>query len=300
MIFHCLKTHDLLARELFWGNWLNRANKCNKNLGEARAGKFLPELERRRVTPPTTQATPPTTQTTPQVASRPRPSALLPGPAPSAEHAHPPSTLRRLRRLGHPQEVMRVLVRRCWGPRPVGGGSGGKPSPQWRALAGLGASPGGEDGRGVRVREKPPWRVLFFGTDQFAREALRALHAARYQGRGLGGPAAQGADAEPLRPAPRVCTPRQRKQQSRKGLGPDLRVSRRPEGARHPPGPSGLHSLTGLCLSVLQALAGAPRAKPALVALHTSPLSSATTSLPHLCVRKPELREVKRLSKVIS
>ncbi|XP_032273549.1 methionyl-tRNA formyltransferase, mitochondrial [Phoca vitulina] len=74
---------------------------------------------------------------------------------------------------------MRVLVRRCWGPRPVGGGSGGKPSPQWRALAGLGASPGGEDGRGVRVREKPPWRVLFFGTDQFAREALRALHAAR-------------------------------------------------------------------------------------------------------------------------
>ncbi|XP_025863665.1 methionyl-tRNA formyltransferase, mitochondrial isoform X5 [Vulpes vulpes] len=73
---------------------------------------------------------------------------------------------------------MRVLVRRGWGPRPVGGGPGGRPSPQWRALAGLGASPGGEDGRGVRVREKPPWRVLFFGTDRFAREALRALHAA--------------------------------------------------------------------------------------------------------------------------
>ncbi|XP_032720597.1 methionyl-tRNA formyltransferase, mitochondrial isoform X1 [Lontra canadensis] len=74
---------------------------------------------------------------------------------------------------------MRVLVRRCWGPWPVCGCPGGRPSPQWRALAGLGGSPGGEDGRGVRVREKPPWRVLFFGTDQFAREALRALHAAR-------------------------------------------------------------------------------------------------------------------------
>ncbi|XP_027997730.2 methionyl-tRNA formyltransferase, mitochondrial isoform X4 [Eptesicus fuscus] len=70
---------------------------------------------------------------------------------------------------------MRVLVRRCWGPRPVGGGVGRGPSPQWRALAGL----RGEDGRGPRVREKPPWRVLFFGTDQFSREALRALHAAR-------------------------------------------------------------------------------------------------------------------------
>ncbi|XP_036160538.1 methionyl-tRNA formyltransferase, mitochondrial isoform X2 [Myotis myotis] len=70
---------------------------------------------------------------------------------------------------------MRVLVRRCWGPRPVGGGAGRRPIPQWRALAGL----GGEDGRGTCVREKPPWRVLFFGTDQFSREALRALHAAR-------------------------------------------------------------------------------------------------------------------------
>ncbi|XP_019297337.2 methionyl-tRNA formyltransferase, mitochondrial [Panthera pardus] len=74
---------------------------------------------------------------------------------------------------------MRVLVRRCWGSRPAGGGPDARPTPQWRALAGLGASPGREDGRGVRVREKPPWRVLFFGTDQFAREALRALHAAR-------------------------------------------------------------------------------------------------------------------------
>ncbi|XP_045305397.1 methionyl-tRNA formyltransferase, mitochondrial [Leopardus geoffroyi] len=74
---------------------------------------------------------------------------------------------------------MRVLVRRCWGSRPAGGGPDARQIPQWRALAGLGASPGGEDGRGVRIREKPPWRVLFFGTDQFAREALRALHAAR-------------------------------------------------------------------------------------------------------------------------
>uniref|UniRef100_A0A8I3W9Z2 Methionyl-tRNA formyltransferase, mitochondrial n=1 Tax=Callithrix jacchus TaxID=9483 RepID=A0A8I3W9Z2_CALJA len=70
---------------------------------------------------------------------------------------------------------MRVLVRRCWGPRLALGARPRRPSPQWRALVGL----GGEDGRDARVREKPPWRVLFFGTDQFAREALRFLHAAR-------------------------------------------------------------------------------------------------------------------------
>ncbi|CAK6432146.1 unnamed protein product [Pipistrellus nathusii] len=70
---------------------------------------------------------------------------------------------------------MRALVRRCWGRRPVGGGAGRRPGPQGRALAGF----GGEDGRGPRIREKPPWRVLFFGTDRFSREALRALHAAR-------------------------------------------------------------------------------------------------------------------------
>ncbi|XP_045396889.1 methionyl-tRNA formyltransferase, mitochondrial isoform X2 [Lemur catta] len=73
---------------------------------------------------------------------------------------------------------MRVLVRRCWGPRLVGGAVDRRPSPQWRPLAGLGGSAGGKDGRDARVREKPPWRVLFFGTDHFAREALRALHVA--------------------------------------------------------------------------------------------------------------------------
>ncbi|XP_007166073.2 methionyl-tRNA formyltransferase, mitochondrial isoform X3 [Balaenoptera acutorostrata] len=75
---------------------------------------------------------------------------------------------------------MRVPVRCCWGPLPGGGGgcAGRRQSPQWRSLVGLSGSSGGEDGRGARVREKPPWRVLFFGTDQFARETLRALHAA--------------------------------------------------------------------------------------------------------------------------
>ncbi|XP_047621606.1 methionyl-tRNA formyltransferase, mitochondrial isoform X2 [Phacochoerus africanus] len=74
---------------------------------------------------------------------------------------------------------MRVFLRRCWGTLPVGGCAGRRQIPQWPALAGLSGSPGGEDGWGARVREKPPWRVLFFGTDQFARETLRALHAAR-------------------------------------------------------------------------------------------------------------------------
>lgn len=91
----------------------------------------------------------------------------------------------------------------------MGGSPDVRPTPQCRVLAGLGASSGEEDGRGVRVREKPPWRVLFFGTDQFAREALRALHAARYRGRGLGGPAAEAAAVEPLRPVSRAWTPRQ-------------------------------------------------------------------------------------------
>lgn len=72
-----------------------------------------------------------------------------------------------------------MFMRRCWGTLPVGGCAGRRKIPQWPALAGLSGSPGGEDGWGVRVREKPPWRVLFFGTDEFARETLRALHAAR-------------------------------------------------------------------------------------------------------------------------
>ncbi|XP_058521654.1 methionyl-tRNA formyltransferase, mitochondrial [Ochotona princeps] len=70
---------------------------------------------------------------------------------------------------------MRVLARSCWGPGLVSGAAGRRSRPPWRALAGV----GGEDRREARVREKPPWRVLFFGTDHFARETLRALHAAR-------------------------------------------------------------------------------------------------------------------------
>ncbi|KAM6202462.1 methionyl-tRNA formyltransferase, mitochondrial [Rhynchocyon petersi] len=70
---------------------------------------------------------------------------------------------------------MRVLVRQCWGTRRVRGAPGVRLTPLWRALAGLSE----EGGLGARAREKPPWRVLFFGTDHFAREALRALHAAR-------------------------------------------------------------------------------------------------------------------------
>ncbi|KAK2496594.1 hypothetical protein MC885_000010 [Smutsia gigantea] len=81
---------------------------------------------------------------------------------------------------------MWVLLRRCWGPRPAGGGAGCRSRSRGRGVAGFAGLPGGEDDRGARVREKPPWRVLFFGTDQFAREALRALHAAREnKGEGL-------------------------------------------------------------------------------------------------------------------
>lgn len=100
-----------------------------------------------------------------------------------------------------------MLVRRCWGPLPAAGCSGRRSGPQWRALAGLSGSPGVEDGQGAQVREKPPWRVLFFGTDQFAREALRALHAARYRGRGLRGSAAEHASVQPPRPSRTACTP---------------------------------------------------------------------------------------------
>ncbi|XP_005075592.3 LOW QUALITY PROTEIN: methionyl-tRNA formyltransferase, mitochondrial [Mesocricetus auratus] len=71
-------------------------------------------------------------------------------------------------------EVM-LLVRRCWGPRLTGR----RPCCSCRSPAPLGGSSGGKDSQGSRVREKPPWRVLFLGTDHFARETLRALHAAR-------------------------------------------------------------------------------------------------------------------------
>ncbi|XP_048188866.1 methionyl-tRNA formyltransferase, mitochondrial isoform X2 [Perognathus longimembris pacificus] len=74
---------------------------------------------------------------------------------------------------------MRVPVRRCWGPRLSRSLAGGRPRYQWRALVGINGAPGPEDVRDAQVRKKPPWRVLFFGTDQFARETLRALHAAR-------------------------------------------------------------------------------------------------------------------------
>ncbi|XP_048188867.1 methionyl-tRNA formyltransferase, mitochondrial isoform X3 [Perognathus longimembris pacificus] len=73
---------------------------------------------------------------------------------------------------------MRVPVRRCWGPRLSRSLAGGRPRYQWRALVGINGAPGPEDVRDAQVRKKPPWRVLFFGTDQFARETLRALHAA--------------------------------------------------------------------------------------------------------------------------
>ncbi|XP_006886757.1 PREDICTED: LOW QUALITY PROTEIN: methionyl-tRNA formyltransferase, mitochondrial [Elephantulus edwardii] len=69
---------------------------------------------------------------------------------------------------------MRILVRRCWSTRLVPSATGLRLTPLWRSLAGL-----GEEGLGARTRKKPPWRVLFFGTDHFARETLRALHAAR-------------------------------------------------------------------------------------------------------------------------
>uniref|UniRef100_A0A4W2D5A3 Methionyl-tRNA formyltransferase, mitochondrial n=1 Tax=Bos indicus x Bos taurus TaxID=30522 RepID=A0A4W2D5A3_BOBOX len=111
------------------------------------------------------------------VAERPRGTIFLPGPAPPAwrrlPHRYAPAQGR------PPAEEMRVLVRCCCRHLPVGGGAGQRPNPRWRALARLSASPGWEDGQGARVREKPPWRVLFFGNDQFARETLRALHAAR-------------------------------------------------------------------------------------------------------------------------
>ncbi|XP_015282633.1 PREDICTED: methionyl-tRNA formyltransferase, mitochondrial-like [Gekko japonicus] len=61
---------------------------------------------------------------------------------------------------------MRGRILRVW----RGGGSRGR---------GRGTVAAGE---AQRRREKPPWRVLFFGTDSFAAETLRALRAAREPG----------------------------------------------------------------------------------------------------------------------
>ena len=157
------------------------------------------------------------------VAERPRGTSFLPGPAPPAwrrlPHRYAPAQGR------PPAEEMRVLLRCCCGHLPVGGGAGQRSNPRWRALARLSASPGWEDGQGARVREKPPWRVLFFGNDQFARETLRALHAARYRGRGLGGPGVEGAAVETLRPASRIWASRREKQMSGRSVSPDPGVS---------------------------------------------------------------------------
>lgn len=75
-----------------------------------------------------------------------------------------------------PAEVM-LRVRRCWGLWLAGK----RPRCSCQSSAGLGGSSDGKDNRRSRVREKPPWRVLFLGTDLFAQEVLQALHAARYQ-----------------------------------------------------------------------------------------------------------------------
>lgn len=67
-----------------------------------------------------------------------------------------------------------LLPRRCWGRWLAGK----RPRCSCQSPTELCV----KGSRGSRVREKPPWRVLFLGTDRFAREALRALHAARYRG----------------------------------------------------------------------------------------------------------------------
>ncbi|XP_066491466.1 methionyl-tRNA formyltransferase, mitochondrial [Tiliqua scincoides] len=52
----------------------------------------------------------------------------------------------------------------------------------WRGGWSRGRAAASGGGGGARWREGPPWRVLFFGTDAFAAEALRALQAARELG----------------------------------------------------------------------------------------------------------------------
>lgn len=181
-------------------------------------------------------------------------------------------------------------MRRCWGPLPAGGGAGRRPSPPCRALSGLGGSPGGEDGRGIRVREKPPWRVLFFGTDQFAREALRALHAARYGGRARG--------AQLLRaPGCTLCgrpdgLDSRWESSGARGVRAQIWRIRAPGrcAARFRQGPIYTPHCTS-CRFVVRAPA---------VPCPCQPLLSGPCPLPaRLRVRKSELREVKRLPKVI-
>ncbi|XP_028920874.1 methionyl-tRNA formyltransferase, mitochondrial [Ornithorhynchus anatinus] len=57
----------------------------------------------------------------------------------------------------------------------------GGPGPERRPWRGRcrGRGRGGGSPAAVRPREGPPWRVLFFGTDAFARDTLRALGHAR-------------------------------------------------------------------------------------------------------------------------
>ncbi|XP_003462097.5 LOW QUALITY PROTEIN: methionyl-tRNA formyltransferase, mitochondrial [Cavia porcellus] len=74
---------------------------------------------------------------------------------------------------------MKVLWRYWWRPGMGRGAAGGTAIPQRWVVTRLGGCLDWEDRKDARGRDKPPWRVLFFGTDQFAREALRALHAAR-------------------------------------------------------------------------------------------------------------------------
>ncbi|EHA98483.1 Methionyl-tRNA formyltransferase, mitochondrial [Heterocephalus glaber] len=74
---------------------------------------------------------------------------------------------------------MKVPVLGWWRPSLGRGAAIRRPNSQWSVVTGLGGCPAWEDGKDARGRDKPPWRVLFFGTDQFAREALSALHAAR-------------------------------------------------------------------------------------------------------------------------
>lgn len=128
-----------------------------------------------------------------------------------------PAPWARMRVVGRWAEVM-LLVRRCWGPQLAGR----RPRCSCQSPAGHGGSSGGRDSRGSRVREKPPWRVLFLGTDHFARETLRALHAARYRAGATGSqrrtsaatPGQRGwrgpGKALPSDPGPRSsCSPRE-------------------------------------------------------------------------------------------